>query len=102
MKDRNGFTWRGPVDADGEADYTAYTDDADFQSNAQAGTYFSTDAGAGEYRNVGDPGNLCHVDCSNRGFCDYSSGTCLCFTGYYGAACEKTSVLAQGAYRPVA
>ena len=25
---------------------------------------------------VGEPGNLCHVDCSNRGFCDHETGQC--------------------------
>jgi hypothetical protein len=28
-------------------------------------------------------------DCSGRGICDYSSGTCKCFSGYAGTACEK-------------
>ena len=37
----------------------------------------------------GKAGNLCHVDCSNRGICDYSKGVCSCFTGSWGNACEK-------------
>ena len=36
---------------------------------------------------VGMPGNHCHVDCSNRGLCDYSSGVCTCFDGFFGANC---------------
>lgn len=36
------------------------------------------------------------VDCSNRGLCDYFSGTCTCFEGYYGLACEYKSALAKG------
>jgi hypothetical protein len=32
-------------------------------------------------------GNKCHVDCSNRGSCDYASGVCKCFLGYTGTNC---------------
>jgi len=39
---------------------------------------------------VGAPGNLCHVDCSNRGVCDYGTGICYCFNGFRGAACENS------------
>ncbi|DAZ92410.1 TPA: hypothetical protein N0F65_000194 [Lagenidium giganteum] len=40
---------------------------------------------------VGLTGNICHVDCSNRGICDYSSGTCRCFDGFYGSNCASLS-----------
>ena len=43
---------------------------------------------------VGLSGNLCHNDCSNRGICDYTTGTCTCFTGYYSSNCALTSALA--------
>jgi hypothetical protein len=33
--------------------------------------------------------------CSNRGLCDLGTGSCSCFTGYTGAACETQSVLAM-------
>jgi len=36
---------------------------------------------------VGRWGNKCHVDCSNRGLCDYKTGTCACFEGFFGANC---------------
>lgn len=39
------------------------------------------------FRGIGEPGNLCHVDCSNKGSCDYSTGLCTCFSGWYGANC---------------
>ncbi|CAN0375737.1 unnamed protein product [Discosporangium mesarthrocarpum] len=38
---------------------------------------------------VGTAGNKCHVDCSNRGLCDHSTGECSCFKGYHGQACTK-------------
>ena len=44
---------------------------------------------------TGATGNKCHVDCANRGICDYSTGVCTCFTGYYSEDCSKTSALAK-------
>ena len=41
---------------------------------------------------VGAEGNVCQVDCSNRGLCDFSTGTCTCFKGYHGQACETYAV----------
>ncbi|RYG68371.1 hypothetical protein EON64_05320 [archaeon] len=39
----------------------------------------------------GRSGNGCHIDCSNRGVCDHKTGTCQCFPGSWGAACDKIS-----------
>eukprot|EP00981_Chlorochromonas_danica_P003533 scaffold659_cov192-Ochromonas_danica.AAC.46 len=36
---------------------------------------------------VGEAGNLCHVDCSNRGVCDYTTGLCTCYVGFKGVNC---------------
>lgn len=36
---------------------------------------------------VGKYGNICQVDCANLGICDYSTGTCQCFEGFYGSDC---------------
>jgi len=45
---------------------------------------------------VGQPGNLCHVDCSNQGLCDYQTGYCSCFDGYTGHNCAmRVSELLQ-------
>lgn len=39
------------------------------------------------------PGNESGRDCSGRGICDYTTGQCNCFTGYYGTKCEYQTVL---------
>ena len=36
----------------------------------------------------GAKGNLCQVDCSNRGICDYATGLCSCFDNFYGSKCN--------------
>jgi len=33
-------------------------------------------------------GNEAGRDCSGRGLCDYTSGNCDCFKGYYGKMCQ--------------
>jgi hypothetical protein len=42
----------------------------------------------------GQVGNLCHVDCSNRGACDASSGECQCYEGYYTVNCGQVNTSA--------
>ena len=32
-----------------------------------------------------------YVECSNKGICDRTLGTCSCFTGYDGSACQRAS-----------
>lgn len=36
----------------------------------------------------GETGNICHVDCSNRGICNFHSGRCQCFDGFFGENCS--------------
>ena len=38
----------------------------------------------------GAKGNLCQVDCANRGICNFGTGTCSCFNGYFGSDCSIT------------
>lgn len=47
---------------------------------------------------VGEVGNLCHVDCANRGLCDYRTGVCQCFDGMYGSACNIIDATATYVY----
>ena len=47
---------------------------------------------------VGEAGNLCHVDCSNRGMCDFKTGACKCFNGFYGVNCGIGNIQAVYKY----
>ena len=38
-------------------------------------------------------GNEAGRDCSGRGLCDYSQGTCSCFSGFYGSKCQHQTAL---------
>ena len=57
-------------------------------------TCFNITAPGSLYR--GQPGNICQVDCSNRGLCDYSSGVCNCFYGYKNINCAE--IIETGGY----
>jgi len=41
----------------------------------------------GDSAELGQVQNKCHIDCSNQGTCDYTSGVCTCFAGFYGSNC---------------
>ena len=43
---------------------------------------------------IGDAGNKCHVDCSEQGVCNYKTGQCQCFNGYFGLNCNINDALA--------
>ena len=55
---------------------TTLVDETDCEGKAQTGG-----------SSLGQAHNICHVDCSNRGLCDFKTGVCTCFSGYYGANC---------------
>jgi hypothetical protein len=38
-------------------------------------------------------GNEAGRDCSGRGICNYGSGTCSCFTGFYGTKCQYQTTI---------
>lgn len=38
-------------------------------------------------------GNEVGRDCSGRGICDYQTGICKCFQGYFGTMCQSQTVL---------
>lgn len=47
------------------------------------------------YPETGHYGNICHIDCSNRGTCDFSTGTCNCFEGNFGNDCSRGFMAGQ-------
>ena len=42
---------------------------------------------------VGGNGNTKGRDCSGRGTCDYDTGLCTCFPGYYSGACDLQHII---------
>ena len=75
----NGATWMGIVGSDG----LKYPPGA----TLPAGVTVATPATGTPGVDQGVPGNLCFVECANRGTCDYATGTCACQAGYAGANC---------------
>jgi len=41
----------------------------------------------GNSAELGQVQNKCHINCSNQGTCDFHTGVCTCFSGFYGANC---------------
>lgn len=105
--DENRAIWRGPVYlatgkpaliAQTAADLAAAKSTYDWAGN---GTDTNSD-GIVWYQSalpdtsaVGLKGNKCHIECSRRGSCNYSTGTCNCFDGYGGPACHLRKSIAS-------
>jgi len=68
----------------GDDPYTTHVDETNCTGKVAAGGY-----------GVGEKGNLCQVDCANRGKCDTETGECNCWTGSYGHDCTLLSALAR-------
>lgn len=77
--DANGAIWRGDIGSDG----LKYKKGAALPGGVTIVTVGNGVPGT----NCGAAGNLCAVECSNRGLCQTSTGTCTCFSGYYGSDC---------------
>ena len=67
----------------GDDPYTTHVDETNGTNATAAGGY-----------GLGRSGNLLHVDCANRGKCDYDTGECSCWMGSYGHDCTLRSALA--------
>lgn len=105
--DDNGKTFRGWLGSDGNrylADPNAspYPNVATWPSGvvpsvtpAPTAYQYGDAAAVGKVPNAGAIGNKCHIDCSNRGTCDYSTGTCTCFKGYQGNNCGVKSTIVR-------
>lgn len=69
---------------------TTATDETDCENKIQDPT---TAVITDDNVNGGASTNLCHVDCANRGICDFETGVCKCFTGYAGESCATQDAL---------
>ena len=90
--------------------YTGFDANSAYGCKCDAG-FRGPDCSARECPSGPDPmngdGGAQGMDCSGRGLCDYTTGTCRCFRGFFGERCEvrlrvraAARVRALLAYRP--
>jgi hypothetical protein len=76
--------------------YTAYDREQQYGCKCDGG-FRGADCAQVECPSGADPlladGGAEGMDCSGRGLCDYTSGECKCFKGYYGERCESQTTL---------
>jgi hypothetical protein len=77
--------------------YGAWDADAEFACKCDAGyrgpscNQVECPSGADPMGATNDGATTPKKDCSGRGLCDYTTGICKCFTGFYGERCESLS-----------
>ena len=84
--------------ATGSADYAYSGFDADSAYGCKCDSGFrGADCSQRECPSGPDPmkgdGGAEGMDCSGRGLCDYTKGSCACFKGFFGERCEELSTL---------
>lgn len=76
-------TAQGDLDHDGVLGSNANSIILQWAPKSTGGTFESfPDMGAQEAHS--------YMECSNKGLCDRSTGTCVCFDGYEGSSCHRT------------
>ncbi|GBG24017.1 Tenascin [Hondaea fermentalgiana] len=89
------------ADSNFEYDTSALSYDAPFDATISAGCFcdegfMGPDCSLHQCPTSADPmdgyGSESGRECSGRGSCNYNTGACTCFEGYYGTACEVQHV----------